>query len=135
MSSQFLSSQDRTEEKNSKLTVEGNKFPHLYIIFLGKSLDLNLQFLQILQKIPSFDKEVQGLKCRIGILEGVNAKQHIITRELYDQQTDLINHNMRNILFHNIPENPMENVRPRQNPDTTPITRRLIINKCLVEVM
>ena len=43
-----------------------------------------------------------------------------------------------NILFYNIPEDPIENVRPKQNPDglyDDPITKRLIINKFLVEVM
>ena len=50
----------------------------------------------------------------VGILEGVIGKQYIIIREPCDQQTDLINHNMRNhILFHNILADPMENVTPR----------------------
>ena len=80
---------------------------------------------------------MQTLKHKIGILEDLNAKQHIIIRELCDQQTDLINHNMRdNTLFHNILEDPMENVRPIQNPDglyDDPITTRSIINEILVE--
>ena len=47
---------------------------------------------------------MQTLKHRIGIMDGVNVKQHIIIRELCDQQTDLLNHNMRNnILFNNTP--------------------------------
>ena len=78
------------------------------------------------------------MKHRISILEGVNAEQHIII-ELCDQQMDQINHNIRNnILFHNIPWNPMEIVRLRQSPNDLfdePITTRLIINKFLVEVM
>ena len=77
------------------------------------------------------------MKCRIDILEDVIAKQHI--RELCNQQIDLINHNIKNnILFQNIPEDPRENVRLRQNPDglyNDPITTRLIINKSVVEVM
>ena len=62
-----------------------------------------------------------------------------IIGELCDQQIDLINHNMRNnILLHNIPKDPTENVRLRWNPDglyDDPITTRLIIKKFLVEVM
>ena len=90
-------------------------------------------------KVWPLDNEVQTLKHRIGILSVVNAKQHIIIGQLYDQQNDLMNCNMSiNILFHNIPENPMENVRPRQNPDglwDDPITTRLIINMFPLEVM
>ena len=67
------------------------------------------------------------MKHRIGILDGVNAEQHIIIRQLCDQQIDLINCNMRdNILFHNILEDPMEKVRLRQNSGSLyddPITK------------
>ena len=74
---------------------------------------------------------MQTVKGRIGILKGVNAKQHIIIRELFDQQTDLIKFNVRNnILFHNLPEG--------QNPDglyNDHVSTRSIINKILVEVM
>ena len=75
---------------------------------------------------------------KIGTLLGVNAKQHII-KDLCDQQMDLINCNIsNNTLFHNLPEDPMESVRPRQNPDglyNDSITTRSIINTFLVEVM
>ena len=82
---------------------------------------------------------MQTLKHGMGILKDLNAKKHIIIREICDQQTHLSKHNMRNnILFHNILEDPMEDVRLRQNSDCLyddPITTRLIIKNFLIEVI
>ena len=110
----FLSSQEITDEQMSKLTVEGNKNSSSIHSISGEILEFKSIVSTYSAKIQSLNSEMKTLKHRVGILEGVIAKQHIIIRELCDQQTDLINHNMRNhILFHNILADPMENVTPR----------------------
>ena len=123
----------------SKLAIEGNKNSVSIHSISGEILGLKSTVSTDSAKIQSLNNEMQILKHKIGILEGVNVKQHIIIRELCAQQTDLINLNMKNnILFHNIPENPMDNVRLKQNPNglyNDPIITRSIINKFIVEVM
>ena len=100
-----ISSQDRTEEQTSRFTVEWNKNSVYMHSISGKSLGLKSTVSTDSAKIQLLDNEMQTLKHRIGLLEGVDAKQHIIIRDLFNQQSDLINHNMRNnILLHNIPK-------------------------------
>ena len=120
-----------------KLTIEGNKNSTSIHSISEEISGQKSTVSKDCAKIPSLSNKIHILDYMIGILEVVNAKQNIIIRELCDQQKDLINCNMRNnILFHNIPAVPMENVIPRQNVNglyNYPMTTRSIINKFLVE--